>query len=171
MSPEQVATAAAIARLRGEIAEDRASMARRARDLAESTRRLRLDPNDPAAAALEAWAIHGWYTGFESILERIARQLDREVPTGERWHRELLAQALVEVPGVRIAIVPSGLRADLEELLAARHFLRHAYGADLDPAKLAEQANRLRGVAPAVDTALDAFDAFLAKAVIAAASG
>ena len=168
MSPEQVATAAALARLRGEIAGDRASMARRARDLAESTRRLERDPNDPAAVALEAWAIHGWYSGFESILERIARQLDREVPTGDRWHRELLAQAVVEVPGVRIAIVPSGLRADLEELLAARHFLRHAYGADLDPGKLGEQANRLRSIAPAVDAAFDAFDAFLATAAAAA---
>jgi hypothetical protein len=171
MSPEQVATAASIARLRGEIAEDRASMARRTRDLAESARRLLIDPNDPAAAALEAWAIHGWYTGFESILERIARQLDRDVPAGERWHRELLAQAVVEVPGVRIAIVSNGLRADLEELLAARHFLRHAYGSDLDPVKLAEQANRLRRVAPSIEAALDAFDAFLASAAVAATSG
>lgn len=168
MSPEQASAAAAIARLRGEIADDRAAMARRVGDLDEALRRLAPSPRDPAAIALEAWALHGWYTALESLLERVARQLDATVPAGERWHRELLTQAMVEVPGLRPAVLPRVLRPDLDELLALRHWLRHAYGADLDAARLATQAHRLRAIAAATTMALDEFDAFLAGALDAA---
>ena len=169
MSPEQAGAAAALARLRGEIADDRAAMARRRADLEEAAKRLLAQPMDPAAIALEAWALHGWYTALESLLERVARQLDSEVPVGDRWHRELLTQMMVDVPGVRPLVLPRTLRPDLQELLAMRHFLRHAYGADLDGPKLGAQSARLRVVAPRVDTALDAFDTFLARAQAAAA--
>ncbi len=171
MSPEQAGVAAAIARLRGEMADDRAAMARRRADLDEALRRLRLEPADAAALALEAWALHGWYTALESLLERVARQLDAEVPAGERWHRELLAQATVEVPGVRPAVLPRTTRHALEELLAMRHFLRHAYGTDLDGRRLAAQAERLRDASPAVEEALDSFDQFLVGALDAAQKG
>jgi hypothetical protein len=103
MSPEQAGVAAALARLRGEMADDRVAMARRRSDLGEALRRLAHDPSDLAAIALEAWALHGWYTALESLIERVARQLDAEVPAGDRWHRELLAQATVDVLGVRTA--------------------------------------------------------------------
>jgi hypothetical protein len=171
MSPEQAGTTAALARLRGEIASDRRAMSRRFADLEEAQRRLATSPTDPAALALEAWAIHGWYTALESLVERVARQLDCEVPTGERWHRALLAQATVEVPGVRPAVVPAELRADLEELLAARHFLRHAYGLELDPAKLGAHVTRLRAVAAPLEGALDGFEGFLTKAIEATVAG
>jgi hypothetical protein len=167
MSPERAGAAAELARLRGEIADDRIAMARRASDLQEATRRLDRDPADPAAMALQAWALHGWYSALESILERIARQIDGVVPTGDRWHRALLAQTAVAVPGLRPAVITAATRAELEELRAIRHFLRHAYGADLDPNRLAAQGRRLRAVAPAVGQELDAFDAFLVQSLAA----
>jgi hypothetical protein len=67
MSPEQAGATAALARLRGEIASDRRAMTRRSADLDEAQRRLGSAPADPAALALEAWAIHGWYTALESL--------------------------------------------------------------------------------------------------------
>jgi hypothetical protein len=148
MSPEQSATAAALARLLGEIRDDRDAMARRGRDLEDAMARLGQTPRDAAALALEAWALHGWYTALETLIERIARQLDAEVPGGDRWRRELLAQCCVEVPGVRPAVLPRELRGDLEALLALRHFLRHAYGTDLDAQRLHVEAERLGVVAP-----------------------
>jgi hypothetical protein len=163
--------AAALARLRGEIAADRQGMARRALDLDEAERRLVAQPGDSAALALAAWAIHGWYTALESIFERVARQIDAEVPTGDRWHRALLAQASVDVPGVRPAVVPNDLRADLEDLLAARHFLRHAYGAELDARRLAENGARIRAIGPGVEHSLGELERFLAKAIAEATGG
>ncbi len=165
MSPEQAASAAAVARLRGELADDRTAMSRRTRDLDEAQVRLDRTPGDPAALALAAWALHGWYTALETLLERIARHLDSDLPDGDRWHRELLSQMVVEVPGLRPAVLPKAVRGDLEALLAFRHFVRHAYGADLDPDKVEAEARRLRTAAPGVEEALNAFDAFLIGAL------
>jgi hypothetical protein len=161
MSPEQAASAAALARLREEMKEDRAAMARRIRDLDEAEARLQRSAGDPAAMALAAWALHGWYTALETLLERVARQIDCDVPEGDRWHRELLSQMVAEVPGLRPSVIPREERASLESLLAFRHFVRHAYGVDLDAEKLGAEARRLRVAAPAVSKLLDAFDAFL----------
>ncbi len=72
---------------------------------------------------------------------------------------------MVEVPGVRPAVLPSELRGDLEELLAARHFLRHAYGAELDARRLAEHSARIHTIAPAVERALGELERFLATAI------
>jgi hypothetical protein len=169
MSPEQAASAAALARLRGEIGDDRAAMRRRAADLDDADARLLRAPGDAAALALAAWAIHGWYTALETLLERIARQLD--CAAGDRWHRELLAQCVVDVPGLRPAVIPRETRADLEALLAFRHFVRHAYGVELHADKLAVEGKRLRAVAPSVTQALDAFDTFLTRAIEATTTG
>ncbi|MGH7438342.1 MAG: hypothetical protein ACRENE_21880, partial [Polyangiaceae bacterium] len=106
MSPEQAASAASLARLREEAKLDRVAMERRLHDLDEAESRLQRTPGDPAALALAAWALHGWYTALETLLERIARQIDCAVPEGDRWHRELLSQMVTEVPGLRPAVVP-----------------------------------------------------------------
>jgi hypothetical protein len=105
----------------------------------------------------------------ETILERVCRQLDGDVPVGDRWHQLLLGRSLVELPGIRPAILPQALRADLVNLLAFRHFFRHAYALDLDPAKLRQEAERLARVHPLLTGALDQFDAFLAAAAAAVA--
>ena len=54
------------------------------------------------AAALH---LHGFYAGLERLFETIARQLDHLVPSGPRWHPELLAQMALEVDGVRPAVL------------------------------------------------------------------
>lgn len=116
---------------------------------------------DRAMQALAAVALHGWYTGLEAILERIARAIDRSVPTGDTWHRDILSQGMAEVPGLRPAVLPAALKRDLLELLQFRHFFRHAYGINLDPARLCANAERLIATAPAVATALDVFESHL----------
>jgi hypothetical protein len=153
---------ALVARLRREIDDDRALLARCLRDGQLARERLTATPDDPAALALAAVALHGWYTGLESILERIARQLDREVPEGDRWHRELLAQASAEIPRVRPPVLPREVVPELRELLSFRHFFRHAYGIVLDPVRIDANLVRLARIEPAVGAALDWFNAFLA---------
>ncbi len=80
--------------------------------------------------------VHGWYTGLETALERVARLVDETVPAGPSWHAELVAQLRVEVPGVRPAVVPSEAVSDLTELRKFRHFFRNAYLVDFDPARI-----------------------------------
>jgi hypothetical protein len=108
-----------------------------------------------------AIGLHGWYTGLETALERIARAIDQRVPTGENWHRNLLSQASAEVPGVRPAVLPRWLHVDLGELLEFRHFFRHAYGVNLDLGRLQDNVDRLLRVWPDVAGAFGGFDEFL----------
>lgn len=164
MTDDERATIAAIARLRGELAGDRLQLARAIADADEARVRLAQTPDDHAVLALAAVALHGWYTGVETMCERVARQLDRSVPEGQRWHRELLTQMTVEIPRLRPAVLPSTTLSGLADLLAFRHFFRHAYGMVLDRPKIVDRLATLHVIVPPVDEAFDRFDAFLAAA-------
>lgn len=165
MSPEERATVLEITRLRAEIAADRDAMRRCIEDVRDLMDSWDDQPPQRPHLVLGAVAVHGWYTGLEALLERVARQLDGEVPVGERWHQTLLSQAMVDLPGLRPALLPRALEGDLRALLGFRHFFRHAYGLNLDPERLKLDVERLLRIAPTVSNALDAFDAFLQRAV------
>jgi hypothetical protein len=76
MSVESRASTAMLARLLVEIGEDRRGLAKRLADAHEAQRRMHTHPSDAGALALAAVALHGWYTGVETIFERVARELD-----------------------------------------------------------------------------------------------
>lgn len=111
------------------------------RDWANVARQLdRARAVDPAAgeaeAALVALALDHAYEGFEQILLRLERALSLPERTGATWHRSLLSDAAVPIAGVRPAVFPAHAEQDWAQLLGFRHFLRQAYAADLDPARL-----------------------------------
>jgi hypothetical protein len=170
LSPEARTMATVLARLLAEIKEDRHGIAKRISDAREAQRRLDAAPDDPGTLALAGYALHGWYTGFETVCERIARELDLSVPTGERWHRELLSQMSADVPGVRPAVIDSRLVSELALLLAFRHFFRHAYAVTLEADRLTRELSRLLAVEAAVGAALDTFAAFLTATMLSASS-
>ncbi len=161
MSPEQRGASVDLARLRVEVAEDRAAMARCLDDVRAALAQWEPPGPERPWLAVAAVGLHGWYTGLETALERVARAIDQRVPTGENWHRNLLSQCTAEIPGVRPAVLPRGLHVDLVEMLEFRHFFRHAYGVNLDVGRLRANADRLLRVCPDVATALDGFEQFL----------
>ncbi|MFP4438424.1 MAG: hypothetical protein ACLFVO_14370 [Chloroflexaceae bacterium] len=57
----------------------------------------RIGSHEPDSFALRALGsmLHDLYNGVEGICKRIAKEMDRHVPTGENWHRELLDQMKV----------------------------------------------------------------------------
>lgn len=129
------------------------------RDIAEVKRQLeRAELYDPAEsgphAAWVALALDHAYEAFESLLVRIERALDLPPRTGERWHLDLLEAAALDVPELRPAVVPRECLNDWIELLKFRHFLRHAYAADLDPRRLADNVARLGRAVGATEPAL-----------------
>jgi hypothetical protein len=161
VSPDATTSAAVLARLAVEITEDRAGIAKRLEDAREAARRIAVTPADPGALALAGVALHGWYTRLETIFERVARGLDQSLPTGDRWHRELLSQMSAEVPGVRPRVIDPALVPDLALLLAFRHFFRHAYAVTFDAQHLRVELDRLLSLAAVIDGALDALATFL----------
>lgn len=162
MSPEARASAAALLRLQRELVHDRAALLQHERDADEL---LAAWQDDRRSLALAAVTLHAWYTGLESLLERILRTLDADLPSGPTGHRDVLLQSVGELPGVRPAVLPPALLDDLLTLLKFRHFFRHAYAVELDPARLRPQIERLQRLAPAVAGALSAFEAFVSDAL------
>jgi hypothetical protein len=161
MSTDETAATAVLARLRGEVAADRVAMERRRLELDELTARWTELGKDRAQVTVAAVAVHAWYTALETLLERIARALDREVPGGPLSHSELLSQMMVEIPRVRPPVLSRADEPELRALLSFRHFFRHAYAVELDPARVEHEARRLLAVAPAVEKGLLGLEALL----------
>lgn len=124
-------------------------------------RAVSVAPGDSAPnAAYVALSLNHAYQAFETILLRIERSAGLPERTGDGWHRLLLADGAVALPGVRPPVYPHSVTRDWSELLAFRHFLRHAYHADLEPDRLSENVKRLAravaATAPSVRALIDA---------------
>jgi len=134
----------ALFRLLAELRSDREALVTRLDRLDA----IQLQTADDADLALAAWLLHHAYTGLESILERVTRAVEGDLPEGAHWHRELLDLAALEIPSVRPALLRSELLADLHELRGFRRFVRHGYRASLDPERLAALQARARRLRP-----------------------
>jgi chorismate mutase len=142
--------AALIRRLLAEIAADR-------RALADRTAEVRRFSAPVPAPPAERPAV------LESILERVARTLEGGAPVGEDWHRALLRNAALEIERVRPPILGNSALAAADDLRRFRHFLRHAYAASLDAARIARVAASWTSAFQAVEADLDAFSDFLRR--------
>jgi hypothetical protein len=165
MSAESTASTLKLVRLRKELAADIASLRRIEAELNELLAAWPTKATDRASLALAAVDLHGWYTGWETALERIARAVDQSVPAGVDWHTELLRQAMTDIPGLRPAVLAEHLLGELEELRKFRHFFRHAYRVELDGSKLFAHMERVRAIAPAIHGDLARFDDFLRASI------
>ena len=70
------------------------------------------------------------YNGIEKIFERIAREVDMHVPSGSRWHKNLLGQMTEQRPE-RPPVVSQNTSIQLEKLLDFRHKVNNIYGEEL----------------------------------------
>ena len=70
------------------------------------------------------------YNGIERIFERIAREVDTLMPTGSRWHKNLLAQMAEKRPERR-PVISENTHRELGELLKFRHKVTNIYGREL----------------------------------------
>jgi hypothetical protein len=119
--------------LRLEVTSDGAAFTERVAELAG----LPLSPttDDANLLARAAVALHHAYGAVEAALSRIAKVFDTE-PAGPNWHRSLLETMAMEVPGIRPRVLGQETLPALRDLLAFRHFFRHAYAVPLDAARL-----------------------------------
>ncbi len=89
---------------------------------------LRVTQQTPDLVEITALAsvLHSFYNGLETIFLSIARHYDRQVPTGDRWHRDLLVQMAQPTPN-RASVLSAELVKTLTEYQGFRHFYRHSY--------------------------------------------
>jgi hypothetical protein len=142
MAPGEIATAVRW-RLASDIEAELASQARVAERIAALRSRLASDLGDWVVASAMAFEIERWYTAVESLFVRILRVLDGDVPVGPAHHRELLRVASLAVEPLRPALVPPAAESDFRELLGFRHFTRHAYDVEPEPARMLQHGERV----------------------------
>lgn len=105
--------------------------------------------------------LHGFYTGVEQIFEDIARVLEKAVPGGSEWHRDLLLQMSAEITTIRPPVIAQETRHCLDEYRGFRHVVRNVYTFSLRPARLQELTTRLRDCYMALERDLSDFAEFL----------
>jgi hypothetical protein len=133
-----------LSRLLAEVTIDAKALAARAEETGSLLARWRTEGIlGRADLMLVAANLHGYYTALETLCERVARQLDDNVPTGPTWHVDLLSQMQIEVPGLRPRVLAATVIDDLHELRKFRHFFRNAYVLEFDPALVRGHAERL----------------------------
>ena len=89
--------------------------------------------------------LHSFYNGIENIFEIIAKNIDNNVPSGNKSHQELLHQMASESSN-RNEILNEELYLKLREYATFRHFYRHAYSFQLNWEKMNPLIDNLQKV-------------------------
>lgn len=110
------------------------------------------------AAALN---LHDFYTGLERIFQHIANAVDTSTPSGRDWHRDLLAQMSLALPGVRPQVVSPEVATRLREYLGFRHVVRNVYAFHFDPIRVKQLAKGLTKLFSEIRAELQIFIEFL----------
>jgi hypothetical protein len=74
--------------------------------------------------------LHAFYSGAENIFKRISLHLDKGLPKGEAWHRELL-DSMLHGSLNRSSVLSPELYGLLQNYMGFRHLFRNIYPVDL----------------------------------------
>ena len=117
--------------------------------------------NDELYVDSAALNLQGAYNGIERLFEIIARNIDRERPTGNNWHQQLLQQMAMEVDTIRPAVISAASLQGLDNYRAFRHIVRHVYSDEFETQRIGELVSEARQVFGQVAAELRAFAIFL----------
>jgi uncharacterized protein YutE (UPF0331/DUF86 family) len=123
----------------GRLAVLRAEVEKQVEVIAKIYAKIRERCHSKDVAYLESlgYQLHNLYCAFEDLFKIVARTFENEVADKARYHAELLRRMVLEIKGVRPALITEETATLLDNLRAFRHFFRHAYAYELDPRKLA----------------------------------
>lgn len=105
--------------------------------------------------------LHDFYSGIESLFERVARMLNGGLPEGEDWHMQLLRDMALDLERVRPPVISEEVRDCLDEYRRFRHLVRHTYGHRLKWERMAPLLFALPEVFSRLTNEIDRFLMFL----------
>lgn len=100
--------------------------------------------------------LHSFYNGLENIFEIIAKNIDKELPTGNKSHQKLLQQ-IANKNDYRDELFNEQLYIKLKEYATFRHFYRHAYSFQLNWEKMKPLIDNIDYVWDEVKLSLNSF--------------
>ncbi len=116
------------------------------RDLERLDKEMSEVLSHPEPSVLETRAagsiLHDFYSVIEKIFKRIAARIDRDVPSGEDWHTDLLIRMAIFLDSIRPNVISENLKEQLAEYLRFRHLFRNIYGFELKWEKCKTLRNR-----------------------------
>ena len=98
-------------------------------------KKIEVEPADLFDMTVLGSVLHSFYNGIENIFDIIAKNIDGNVPIGNKSHQELLHQMASE-NSLRNEIIDEQLYLKLREYATFRHFYRHAYSFQLNWEKM-----------------------------------
>ena len=152
--------AVASGRIRQELADIERVVARAERAMAAARQQSEDQDLYLDSAALN---LHDFYAGLERVFHHIAATVDRSVPSGHEWHRELLRQMTVTLPQIRPQVLSVETSKAIDEFLRFRHVVRNIYTFEFDPDRIEHLTQHLRVSYEQVQAELLAFADFLDK--------
>jgi hypothetical protein len=110
------------------------------------------------AAALN---LHDFYAGLERVFHHIATTIDKSMPSGPEWHRDLLRQMQVALSQLRPPVLSAETIKALDEFLRFRHVVRNIYTFEFESQRIELLVQRLRPCFERVQNELLSFANFL----------
>lgn len=125
------------------------------------TRSAGRTPIDEIHVESIALNLQSFYTGTERIFSAIASSLDKSLPTGADWHRQLLQQMTLEINGIRPAVLSQPIVHSLDEFLRFRHVMRSLYAFELNEERIRDLVRKLPSTFDGLQADLKHFTVFL----------
>ena len=108
-----------------------------------------------------ALKLHNFYTGYERIFQKIAGDINGNVPTSPDWHKRLLRSMTLDIENIRPPVLSHKTEKALSQYLAFRHVVRNIYGFEIDSEKLSGLVQTVANTYQEVNNDLNRFLHFL----------
>ncbi len=128
-----------------------------------ATQQGRVDDEEISESA--ALRLQNFYSGCERIFKMIASEVNGVLSQDFDWHKRLLNQVSLEIPGIRPAVISAETQKDLDDLLLFRHLVRNIYSYELKPERIDELVKLTVNLFPKFAGDIEAFNAFLIGAL------
>lgn len=113
--------------------------------------------DDSAAVRIIGSILHDYYSAIESIFKTVAINIDKSSHHGDQWHKELLKQMTLDVPGLRIPVISTETVQKLNNYRSFRHVFRNVYGFELSFSRIKELLELLPDTSVSIKKDLDNF--------------
>ena len=113
--------------------------------------------DDSAAVRIIGSILHDYYSAAESIFKAVAVNIDKSTHKGDQWHKELLEQMTLDVPGLRVSVISTETAQKLNHYRSFRHVFRNVYGFELSFNRIKELLELLPNTSVFLKKDLDNF--------------